>query len=95
MTHTITRADLAKSIYSEVGISVAESNRLVQLVFEEIIHALSTEEYVKIANFGSFHVKNKGKRVGRNPRTLESFEITPRKVVSFYPAQLLKYKVNK
>ena len=95
MTSTITKADLVKAIYTNVGISSAEAGRIVVTVFEEIITALQQDDYVKISNFGSFYSKHKRARYGRNPRTSEVFEITPRRVVSFYPANSLKQRVNK
>ena len=95
MSQTITRAELANSIYHEIGLSVAESNRIILAIFEEIVEALSNGEYVKISNFGSFYPKNKKERIGRNPKTLQEFKIPARKVVSFYPANSLKFRVNK
>ena len=95
MIKTITKADLVKAIYTNVGISSAEAGRLVASMFEEIVEALKKGDCVNISNFGSFYTKMKSARVGRNPKTFESFEIAPRNVVSFYPANLLKYRINK
>jgi len=95
MTKTITKADLVKAIYTNVGISSAEAGRIVVSIFEEIVDTLKDGECVKISNFGSFYAKQKKARVGRNPKTSEAFEIASRKVVSFYPANLLKYRINK
>ena len=94
MAETVTRSDLAEAIYKEVGISLSESNRIVAAVFEEIIKALEKENNVKISSFGSFYLKEKKARKGRNPKTLEEFEISERQVVSFYASNFLKQKIN-
>ena len=91
---TLTRADLAESIYQEVGLSVAESNRIVRSVFEEIIDSLLRGESVKITNFGSFYTKEKKARIGRNPKTLQEFIIKERRVISFYLSNSLKLRIN-
>jgi integration host factor subunit alpha len=95
MSKTITRNDLTASIYSQIGLSAAESNRIITVVFDEIKNALDKEACLKIANFGSFYVKEKNARIGRNPKTLEEFKISARRVVSFYPASSLKFRINK
>ena len=77
---TITRADLAEAVYQEVGLSRNESAQLVESVLDEICDALIKDEMVKISSFGSFTVRQKGERVGRNPKTGEEVPILPRKI---------------
>ncbi len=92
---TITRADLATSIYHEIKISQHEAAAVVDAFFEEITKVLSNDEAVKIAGFGSFNLRHKKARVGRNPKTGVEVVITPRTVVTFNPSKLLREKVNK
>jgi integration host factor subunit alpha len=95
MSDTITRSYLAESVYKKVGISFLESADMVDSVFAEIISAIKKEEEVKIASFGSFYVRSKKQRLGRNPKTKKEAVITPRKVVSFYASNMLKKRINK
>lgn len=90
MGDTITRAQLAEAIYQEVGLSRNESADLLELVLNEITQSLLKSETVKISSFGSFSVRQKGQRIGRNPKTGEEVPILPRKVLVFRPSQLLK-----
>ncbi|HEY8350964.1 MAG TPA: integration host factor subunit alpha [Sphingomonadales bacterium] len=92
---TVTRADLTEAVYQEVGLSRNESAELVELVLEEIAQSLISGEDVKISSFGSFLVRNKGERVGRNPKTGEEVPIGPRRVVVFRPSQVLKERVSR
>ena len=92
---TITRSDLSEAVYEEVGLSRNESADLVELVLQQIADALSRGEMVKISSFGSFSVRQKGRRVGRNPKTGEEVPITPRRVVTFRPSQMLRDFVEK
>ncbi len=94
MGETITRAQLAESIYQEVGLSRNESSDLLELVLNEITQALLRGETVKISSFGSFSVRQKGQRIGRNPKTGEEVPILPRKVLVFRPSQLLKARIR-
>jgi len=80
---TVTRADLTEAVYEEVGLSRNESADLVEMVLGEIADALEAGETVKIASFGTFMVRQKGLRRGRNPKTGEEVPILPRKVLSF------------
>ena len=80
---TITRADLSEAVYQEVGLSRNESAALVETVLDEISGALAEGEIVKISSFGSFGVRQKGQRVGRNPKTGEEVPILPRRVLVF------------
>lgn len=91
---TITRAQLCERVYEEVGLSRNESAELLEMVLEEISTALSEGEAVKISSFGSFSVRQKGQRIGRNPKTGEEVPILPRKVLVFRPSQLLKSQIN-
>jgi len=91
---TITRANLAESIYSQVGLSRNESAALLEHVLERMSATLEAGDPVKISAFGSFVVRQKGKRVGRNPKTGVEVPILPRKVLSFRPSQVLKARLN-
>lgn len=91
---TITRAQLSESVYQEVGLSRNESADLLEMVLNEISGALTRGESVKISSFGSFSVRSKGQRVGRNPKTGEEVPILPRRVLVFRPSQLLKTRIN-
>lgn len=94
MSETLTRAALTEVVYREIGLSQAESATLVDDVLEEMINALVGGEDVKISSFGSFRVRQKAARVGRNPKTKEEAVITPRKVVTFHASNLMKKAVN-
>src|SRR3546814_1319535 len=76
---TITRADLSEAVYQEVGLSRNESAELVESVLNEISEALVRGEMVKLSSFGSFSVREKGERIGRNPKTGEEVPILDRK----------------
>src|SRR6201997_930614 len=92
---TITRADLSEAVYQEVGLSRNESAALVETVLDEISDALAQGETVKISSFGSFAVRQKGQRVGRNPKTGEEVPILPRRVLVFRASHVLKNKINR
>lgn len=94
MSKTITRADLAESVYEQVGLSRNESADLVELVLEEIMKALISGDNVKLSSFGSFAVREKGERIGRNPKTGVEVPILPRKVLVFRASHVLKDKIN-
>ncbi|CAA7621726.1 integration host factor subunit alpha [Magnetospirillum sp. SS-4] len=91
---TITRAQLSEAVYQEVGLSRNESADLLEAVLDEISGALAIGQTVKISSFGSFSVRSKGQRVGRNPKTGEEVPILPRRVLVFRPSQLLKKQIN-
>ena len=91
---TVTRADLSEAVYQEVGLSRNESAELVESVLSEISDALTRGEAVKISSFGSFSVRQKGQRVGRNPKTGEEVPILPRKVLVFRASNVLKNRIN-
>lgn len=92
---TITRAQLSEAIYEEVGLSRNESAALLETVLEEMSQALAKGDTVKISSFGSFSVRSKGQRIGRNPKTGTEVPILPRRVLVFRPSQLLKSRINK
>ena len=92
--NTVTRAQLAEAIYTNVGLSRNESAALLETVLERISAALEAGEPVKISAFGTFLVRQKGQRVGRNPKTGVEVPILPRKVLSFRPSQVLKARIN-
>ena len=93
--NTVTRAHLAEAVYQEVGLSRNESAELVDSVLNEISDALAKGESVKISSFGSFLVRMKGERIGRNPKTGEEVPIKPRRVLVFRASHVLKDRVNK
>ena len=92
--NTMTRADLTDAVYQEVGLSRNESADLVDSVLSEIAGALVKGEVVKISSFGSFSVRQKGERIGRNPKTGEEVPILPRRVVVFRASNVLKSHIN-
>ncbi len=92
---TVTRADLSEAVYQNVGLSRTESAELVDRMFELMSEALEKENIVKLSSFGSFHVRKKNERIGRNPKTGVEVPISPRKVLVFKPSNILKDKINK
>ncbi len=91
---TVTRARLGEAVYQEVGLSRNESAELVESVLEEISNALVRGEAVKISSFGSFCIRHKGRRIGRNPKTGEELPIPSRMVLVFRASQILKSRIN-
>lgn len=91
---TITRADLCEAVYQKVGLSRTESADLVEMVIDEISNRIVGGETVKLSSFGSFHVRSKGQRIGRNPKTGQEVPISPRKVLVFKPSNVLKQRLN-
>jgi len=94
ITRTVTRADLAETVYRRVGLSRAESAELVQAFLDEISEAAVRGETVKLSSFGSFVVRAKSERVGRNPKTGVEVPILPRRVMVFKPSNVLKARIN-
>jgi integration host factor subunit alpha len=92
---TVTRADLCEAVYQAVGLSRTESADLVELVLDEISNRIVAGEAVKLSSFGSFIVRNKGERIGRNPKTGEEVPISPRRVMVFKPSNVLKQRINR
>lgn len=93
--NTVTRAQLAEAVYQEVGLSRNESADLVDLILEEISVVLVRGEMVKLSSFGSFQVRSKGERIGRNPKTGQEVPILPRKVLVFRASHVLKDAINR
>ena len=91
---TVTRADLSEAVYQKVGLSRTESSELVELVLSELCDCLARGETVKLSSFGSFMVRGKGQRVGRNPKTGIEVPIEPRRVMVFKPSNVLKARIN-
>ena len=91
---TVTRADLAEAVYQKVGLSRSESAALVEAVLTEMCDCLARGETVKLSSFGSFVVRSKGERVGRNPKTGVEVPIEPRHVMVFKPSNVLKARIN-
>ena len=91
---TITRAQLSEAVYEEVGLSRNESADLVEAVLEEMASSLTEGETVKISSFGSFSIRQKSQRMGRNPKPGEEVPILPRKVIIFKPSHVLKNRIN-
>ncbi len=91
---TVTRANLSDAVYQEVGLSRSESAELVDSVLHEISDALVRGETIKLSSFGSFVVRQKGERVGRNPKTGEEAPILPRRVLVFRASPALKERVK-
>jgi integration host factor subunit alpha len=91
---TITRAQLTEAVYQEVGLSRNESSELVESLLSEVSAALVRGEMVKLSSFGSFSVRDKNERVGRNPKTGEEVPIVSRRVITFRASQVLKSAIN-
>ncbi len=92
---TVTRADLIEAVYQEVGLSSKESAQLVESVLEEISSTLARGESVKVSSFGTFSVRDKAQRIGRNPKTGEEVPILPRRVLVFRASRMLKDRINR
>ena len=90
---TITRSQLSEAVYQEIGLSRNESADLLESVLNKISDTLAGGVSVKISSFGSFSVREKGQRAGRNPKTGEEVPILPRKVLVFRPSQVLKSQI--
>ncbi|MGC6472168.1 MAG: integration host factor subunit alpha [Parvibaculales bacterium] len=91
---TLTRANLCEAIYNEIGLSRLESSDIVESVLDEISGALVDGDDVKLSSFGTFSVRHKNGRIGRNPKTGEEVPITPRRVLSFRASHVLKDRIN-
>ncbi len=91
---TLTRADLAETVHRDIGLSRAESAEMVNDVLELVSQALVNGTSVKLSSFGTFLVRSKRERMGRNPKTGEEVPITPRRVLVFRPSQVMKNIIN-
>src|SRR5271154_1476937 len=92
--NTVTRTHLAETIYAQVGLSRNESANLLESVLAKVTATLESGESVKISGFGTFSVRQKGRRIGRNPKTGKEVPILPRRVLVFRPSHVLKARVN-
>ncbi len=92
--YTVTRADLTEAIYREIGLSRTESAVLVESILDHMVQALIKGETVKLSKFGTFSVRDKRERMGRNPKTGREVPITKRRVLVFKPSNVLKDRVN-
>ena len=92
--NTLTRADLSEAVHRQVGLSRTESADLVKSVLDIMTDMLVTGETVKLSSFGTFMVRKKSGRLGRNPKTGEEVPITPRRVLVFRPSQVMKNQIN-
>lgn len=90
---TVTRVDLSEAVYQKVGLSRTESAELVEMFLETISDRIIEGESIKLSSFGSFVVRSKNERIGRNPKTGEEVPITPRRVMVFKPSNVMKQAV--
>lgn len=90
----MTRADLAEALHKSIGLPRAEAAKCVEMVLDEIFEAITSKEDVRLSSFGSFHVRAKRERFGRNPKTGVGAKITARLVVTFKPSNILRSKIN-
>ena len=91
---TLTRADLAEAVFQKVGLPRNESAEIVELVLREIVGSLERGQTVKLSSFGSFGIRGKGQRIGRNPKTGQEVPITPRRVLVFRASNIMKQRIN-
>ncbi|MBR1399817.1 MAG: integration host factor subunit alpha [Alphaproteobacteria bacterium] len=91
---TVTRVNITEAIYEEIGLSRKDSGDILDMVIDEVCNELASGNDVKISSFGTFALRKKNARIGRNPKTGEEAEITPRTVISFKPSQILRKSVN-
>ena len=91
---TLTRADLAEAVFQKVGLPRNESAEIVELVLREIVAGLERSGTVKLSSFGSFGIRDKGQRIGRNPKTGQEVPITPRRVLVFRASNIMKQRIN-
>jgi len=91
---TTTRADLTDAVHRQLGVSRNESAMFVERILEEVAQALERGETVKVSSFGTFSVRSKKLRMGRNPKTGEEVPITPRRVITFRASHVLKDQIN-
>jgi integration host factor subunit alpha len=91
---TLTRADLAEAVFQKVGLPRNESAEIVELVLREIVASLERGHTVKLSSFGSFGIRDKGQRIGRNPKAGQEVPITPRRVLVFRASNIMKQRIN-
>ena len=90
---TLTRMDLSEAVFREVGLSRNESAQLVESVLQHVSDALARGEVVKFSSFGTFSIRDKAARMGRNPKTGDEVPIHPRRVLIFRPSHLMRDRV--
>jgi integration host factor subunit alpha len=90
---TLTRADLAEALHRKVGLSRAESANMVEQILEHMCQALAKGENVKVSGFGTFVLRDKGERIGRNPKTGVEVPIAPRRVLTFRASQMMRDRI--
>ncbi|MCC5861741.1 MAG: integration host factor subunit alpha [Gammaproteobacteria bacterium] len=90
----LTKAEMAESLFNELGLNKREARELVDAFFEDMRNALANGEQIKLSGFGNFDLRDKNQRPGRNPKTGEEIPITARRVVTFRPGQKLKARVE-
>ncbi len=90
----LTKADMAESLFNELGLNKREARELVDLIFEELVASLAVGEQVKLSGFGNFYLRDKKERPGRNPKTGEKVLITARRVVTFRAENKLQARVE-
>ena len=93
--NTITRLDVAEAIYTEVGLSRKDSGEILDMIVDEIVKELSEGRDVKLSSFGTFSLRDKRARTGRNPKTGVEAVISSRRVISFKPSQSMRKVINK
>ncbi len=91
---SLTKEDMAESLFNELGLNKREARELVDLYFHQLVACLALGEQVKLSGFGNFDLRDKKERPGRNPRTGEKVLITARRVVTFSPGNKLKARVE-
>ena len=91
----LTKSEMADKLFEELGLNKREAKEIVEQFFEEIRVCLENNEQVKLSGFGNFDLRDKRQRPGRNPKTLETKEISSRKVITFKPSKFLSRKINK
>ena len=94
MSDTCTRADLTEAVYRKLGLSRTECASIVEFVLKEMSERIAKGEKVKLSSFGSFLVRSKGRRIGRNPKTGVEVPIEPRRVLVFKPSNILRARIN-
>jgi integration host factor subunit alpha len=93
-TKTLTKIEIAKALHDKSGISLKETPKIVNAFFETIVETLESGEAVKLSGFGNFSLRDKPSRMGRNPKTGKTAQITARRVITFYPSDKLKDAVD-
>lgn len=90
----MTKADMADAIFEKVGLSKKEAQDIIEIIFDTFKQTFKEGESVKVSGFGTFHVRKKAARRGRNPKTGEDLEIAPRKVITFRASNKLKLSIE-